>query len=81
MKTNWHTLLAHWRRKVAGADVGAFVAGTLTGERTERTAQGWRQRITTGDKWRKLTPDEAAVSIAAQNFARIKRTRAVLPLP
>ena len=81
MKTNWHMLLTYRRNRVASASAGAFVAGTLTGGRTERAAQGWRQRDTSAQNWRKLTPDDAAVSLAAQNFARIKRTRAVLPLP
>ena len=78
--TDWSRLLRSWRCRVKVAPVGSFLDKPFGG-RVEKRKSGWFLRAFYDTPWRKVTEEEAAVSLAAYNFACVKRARRVLPLP
>lgn len=77
---NWHSLLTLWRNRVASSPTGSFL-DTGLGGRVERRASGWFQLASAEAKWKRIDEESAAVCLAARNFALVKQSRSVLPLP
>jgi len=77
---NYNQLLKKWEIAISCAQNGFRVEMALGGL-IERRATGWFIQRTWSDKPFRATEREVAISCAAAQFARIKRTRQVLPLP